>query len=134
MDRINVCAVEAIDRCSRDVQRVAVALAVTQEATSQRIGMSQEQLISRVCAQDGLAVLRVGESVCLSASLHCGDTREGVKMCAADEVRCPLSLGPWTDCPPLLCTLYKCDVFASSCCAIMAAAEAVLEKERPPPP
>lgn len=62
-DYITVYAIDAVNKCSRVEERVAVALSAAQKATAQRLGMAQEELIARVCAQAGLDVLRIGESV-----------------------------------------------------------------------
>lgn len=132
MDRINVCAVEAIDRCSRDVQRVAVAWSDIQEATVRRVGASQEQLIAQTCAQAGLDILQIGKPESLSVSLRRGDSKKSAEMREAGAVQCPLGLDLWTSHLPLLCALYACDPFENSCYAILATAEAVLAEERPP--
>lgn len=131
-DCITVRAVEATDKCSQDARRVAVALSKTQIEVAQRIGISEEMLITQTCAQAGLDVLQIGKPVSLSASLCRSDTELSIEMRNADEVRCPLSLGPQAGSPPLLCTLYACDLYSTSCYAILSAAESVLAEERPP--
>lgn len=129
---IHVYAVDAADKCSREEQRVAVALSNAQIETAHRIGVSAEKLIAQTCAQAGLDVLSIGKSESISASLCCGDTKESAEMRSADEVHCPLSFYPAMASPPLLCTLYACDPFSTSCCVILAAAEDVLAEDRPP--
>lgn len=133
MEKINVYAIEASDKCTPKVRKAAVAVSDDQEATAQRcMGMSKEQLVARICEQAGLELTRIGKPESITVSLCCGDTNESVEMRDADEVRCPLSFGSLTGCPPLLCCLYSCDVFSTSCYAILAAAETVLSEERPP--
>lgn len=132
-DCIIVRAVEAADKCSQDARRVAVALSKTQIEAARRIGISEEKLIAQTCAQAGLDVLRNGKSVAISASLCRSDTDLSTEMRNADEVRCPLSLGPQEGCPPLLCTLYACTPYSTSCYSILKSAESILAEERPPP-
>lgn len=129
---IKVYDVEAVDRCSREGQRVAVALSDSQIKTARRMGVSEEKLIAQTCAQACLEVLHIGQPKSLFYSLRCGDTKESTEMRSADEVRCPLSLSPQGCGPPLLCTLYACTPYSTLCYCILAAAESVLAEERPP--